>query len=128
MVTFYCPNCWAEIGPASKSCPRCGFSLENFQDLPYEDKLLLALRHPILDNRMMAVQTLGNLGSRRALGEFERMLADPSSDVYLWIAILQAAAKIADPRSRQILQQASSHPSTTVRHAAQELLRRSEGR
>jgi hypothetical protein len=52
--------------------------------LTLEEKLVISLRHPILDSRMLAVQILGNLHSVLALPEFGYIIDDESSDTYSW--------------------------------------------
>jgi HEAT repeat protein len=77
-----------------------------------------------MDNRLIAVESLGNLGSQQALPQFEEILEDLNADVYLLREILQAVAKIDHPRSRQLLEKALRHPFPVVRHLAEELLKR----
>jgi HEAT repeat protein len=125
MVTYYCPKCWAEIGADTTVCPHCGYLMTDFKKLSYEEKLLLTLKHPILDNRMIAVQSLGNLGSQQALPMFAEILADLDADVFVLREVLEALAKIDHPQSRELLKEALNHPFPVIRHKAEELVKRS---
>jgi hypothetical protein len=63
VVTFYCPACWQEISEEDKRCPVCGFDLSKDKALSFEEKLLRTLEHPVQENRLLAIQILGNLGA-----------------------------------------------------------------
>ncbi len=121
MVTFYCPNCWSFVLPEMKRCPECGYDLEAFSELSYEDKLLNALSHPIQENRVMAIQILGEIGSQKALPKFEAMLNNEKVDVYVVQAILWATSKIGGAESSAILKKARRHSSSLVRNLAEKL-------
>lgn len=121
MIHHFCLRCWAEIAEGDSSCPTCGYALQQYLELSYEEKLLLALQHPIRENRMMAIELLGRLGSRRALPEFEKML-QTESDFYLLREILYALAQIEDPQSQASLLNSTQHRSKLVRELASKLL------
>jgi HEAT repeat protein len=122
MVTFYCPNCWAELRGNEETCPECGYKLENFETLSYEEKLIEALHHPVAQRRNMAAQVLGNLNSQRALQEFAKIMDEETEDYYLNRAILLAAAKIEYPERKQILMKGLKHSSPMIAKLAQELI------
>lgn len=122
MVTYYCPNCWAELRGNEETCPECGYKLENFKTLSYEEKLIEALYHPVAQRRTMAAQVLGNLNSQRALNEFARILDEETEDYYLNRAILLATVKIEHPDRKKILTKALGHPSLMIAKLAQELI------
>ena len=103
-------------------CPNCGYDLSDFSSRSYEEKLLLALRHPVPESRMVAIQTLGDLHSQRALLELERILGDLQEDVYTLRETVIAIAKIPGEYSKTLLKGATQHPYTLVRHKAEELL------
>jgi HEAT repeat protein len=90
--------------------------------MPYEEKLVLALGHPIRENHIMAIQLLGELRSQQALGHFEKILSG-ESDLFVIREVLRALAKLDCPRSRAILSSATRHPSKLVRKLAHALLR-----
>jgi hypothetical protein len=73
-LTYFCPKCCAEAGNDAPECPRCGFRMADFDALPYESKLILAQKHPIRENRMLAIQILGKLRSQQAIPGIFRAL------------------------------------------------------
>ena len=125
MLTYYCPNCWIELSGDEERCPGCGYDLRAFEDLPYPEKLIRALHHPIPERRVMAAQILGELRCVEALPVFEHLvetLQDEAYDFYLLQAVLLATARIPDARRVQVLQKAAHHPSALVASLAQRLL------
>lgn len=121
MLTYYCPQCWGVLQGDESHCPHCGYELGQFTQLPYEDKLLAALHHPVQERQIIAAQVLGELGSVRALPEFEKLL-EREEDYYLLRAVLLAVARIDHPQRRALLRKAREHSSLLVRSLAQELL------
>jgi hypothetical protein len=99
MVTYFCPKCWREVEPDAGKCVSCGYDTAEYSLLPYEQKLLMALGHPIQDNRMLAVQLLGELKSSAALPCFKYML-DVEGDFYILREVLNALAKLGSTESR----------------------------
>lgn len=124
MLTYYCPHCWAIIAEDAAVCPHCGYPLEAFDALAYEDKLLAALHHTIPERRIMAAQILGNRKSLRALSEFEQIIASGETNYFLMRAVLLAVAKSASPDRRRLLEMAARSPSALVAALAKELLTR----
>jgi HEAT repeat protein len=117
MATHFCPKCWYEIEPDAAKCRSCGYDTAEYSRLPYEQKLLLALSHPIQDNRLLAVQLLGELKSSAAVLYFKTMLND-EDDYYLLREVLIALGKVASTERRAILQRATKHRSRIVRNFA----------
>jgi len=113
-MTFYCPKCWAEIAELDRTCPYCGYDLENFTHLGYEDKLISALRHPVPERRMMAAHILGELGSEHALPEFQRIIEGGIGDYFFQREILIASAKINQLNRMPILLKAAQSDSTLI--------------
>jgi HEAT repeat protein len=120
--TCFCPNCWVETGPHDPVCPSCGFRMAAFDALGYEGKLLLALKHPIPDNRLLAIQLLGELKSRSAVSVFATAV-DEEQDPYVLGAIARALAVVGSNAARAILARLRSHPSVIVRSAAEDAYR-----
>jgi HEAT repeat protein len=121
-LTSFCPNCWVETRPDDSECPRCGFRMAAFDALGYEGKLLLALKHPIPENRMLAIQLLGELNSQPAALVFATIL-DHEEDPYVLSEIVQALARIDGGKSLVILERLRSHHSVIVRKAAEDACR-----
>lgn len=128
MITYYCPNCWVELTSIENICPGCGYQLEAYADLTLEEKLVMALNHPVAENRMLAVQILGKLGSVLALPQFENIITDRSADVYLQREVIKALARIDDPKTVELLQKALHHRSPLISQLAREHLQTILGR
>ncbi len=69
---------------------------------------MIALRHPKAENRLLAVRYLGELGSRKALIEFERMLEEEKEYPVL-CEVVRALTLIHDPHAHRLLQKTSGH-------------------
>jgi HEAT repeat protein len=123
MVTYFCPHCWEMIPEDVQVCSACGYELEQYNQLSFEEKLLLSLEHPVLEQRILAVQTLGKMGSLEALDPLERIIWDFRSNPYLLRTALEAVAAIPTPRSWKILNRATVHPIHLIRKKALALLR-----
>jgi HEAT repeat protein len=122
MLTYFCPSCWAEIQEDVAVCPSCGFALEGFDRLDYEQKLMNAAFHPIPETRSMAVRILGMLGTPRALPVMERILNEEENDIYLLYQVLEALARIPGQESEQLLGTTLNHPKRLVSQRARQLL------
>lgn len=111
---FFCPGCWMEIGEKVDRCPHCGYALEDFQGLSYENKLLLALHHPVRENRMMAIRILGDLASRVAVPALGDLLPG-ERDYYVIREIIRSLFKIGGPEAIPRIEGLQGHPSEMVR-------------
>jgi len=113
MIRF-CPNCWGEVRERARICTYCGYDLTKYDCLPHEDKLILALKHPIRENRMLVIQLLGDLQSKKAISVFEAILHD-ETDFYVIREVVHSLRKIGGKDSEQLLSSLSEHSSTLVR-------------
>ena len=104
---------------SAPSCTCCGFPLSEYAGLSYEEKLILAVTHPLRENSMMAIRLLGDLKSDRAVAIFETML-ETEEDFYRVREIVWSLEKIGTARSREIIQRLRYHPSGLVRQMAGE--------
>jgi HEAT repeat protein len=114
-ITLFCPNCWVETRPDDSDCPRCGFRMAAFDAIGYEGKLLLALKHPISETRMLAIQLLGELKSRSAALAFATTIEE-EEDPYVLSAIVHALARIGGNESWAIIGRLRCHQSIIVRN------------
>lgn len=118
----YCPHCWGDLREDTTCCPQCGYDLAEYENLSYEDKFLLALDHPVRENRMMAIDVLGKLGEFRALPAFRRISA-ASRDFHEVQAVIQALLLIGGAKSETIILELESHPSRLVAELARPVSR-----
>ena len=114
MVTYFCPACWSVVPEKAATCSRFGTGLSEYMHLSIEQKYLLALRHPVSDNRILAVRFLGELQSRKALSEFKRMLCE-EKEYYVLREVVLALTCIHDPQARRLLVIAMKHPHYLIR-------------
>jgi HEAT repeat protein len=123
VTTFFCPQCWEKIPGSVLECPHCRYDLSGYERLSYEEKLVLALRHPLRENRLMAIRLLGELKSQMALALFESMLKT-EEDFFVVREVIYSLTKIGNEneRNRQIIQALRDHPSRLVRILAEEVL------
>ena len=119
MLTFFCPNCWCETEANAVRCRHCEYDLSAYSSLPYEDKLIRALGHPIQENRLLAVQALGELRCVRALPYFAKIMEE-EQDFCILRETITALRKLDTPESRALLSRARIHPSRLVRNFAEE--------
>jgi hypothetical protein len=123
----YCPYCWKKITDRAEVCAACGGRLIEYHALSYEDKLLLALRHPLRENRAGAIHTLGRLKSEKALKEFEKQLIenDDILDLYeIMMALKNYDCDVKVPWFRTMI----AHPSPRVSRLGRRLLIETESR
>jgi|WetSurMetagenome_2_1015567.scaffolds.fasta_scaffold81677_2 HEAT repeat protein len=121
-LRFFCPGCWMEIGEKADRCPHCGYALKDFQGLSYEQKLLLALHHPVRENRMMAIRILGDLASQAAVPALGDLL-EQEKDYYVIREIIGSLFKIGGPAAIQRIERLQGHPSKMVRKLVKMVLR-----
>jgi len=112
---YYCPSCWADMDQKRRQCPQCGYDLSTYEKLSYEEKLILALKHPIRENRMIAAQVLGKLRSRAAIPFFATLL-QTEKDFYMIREIVHALVQIGNVQSINIIKKLKDHPLELVRH------------
>jgi HEAT repeat protein len=121
MITYFCPACWSVVPESAKTCSRCGAELGEYNQLSIEEKYLLALRHPVSENRIIAARFLGELGSQKALPEFERMLGE-EQEYYVLREVVRALSLIPKPRARELLVTAGDHPYYLISYLAKRYL------
>ncbi|OPY39152.1 MAG: hypothetical protein A4E35_00386 [Methanoregula sp. PtaU1.Bin051] len=113
-ATFFCPFCGKQEPGDLPGCPFCGKSIRFWREHPYEERLLLTLRHPIIEHRMDAIRILGGKRYRRAVPVFARMIRT-ERDVYLLREIAIALNRIDTPQSRLLIAELLNHPSPVVK-------------
>lgn len=115
-TTFFCPFCGLSDQQDNAVCPRCKKSLEHWKEHPFEERLILTLRHPLREHRMMAVRLLGQRRYARAIPFFAEMMEE-GQDVYTLGAIISALRVIDTPESCRLADTLKNHPSPVVQAA-----------
>ena len=115
-TTFFCPFCGKASPLDDQICSQCGTSLDHWREYPFEERLLLTLRHPLPEHQMMAIRILGQRKYERAVPVFAEMIA-AGQDVYVLKEIVVALSQMDTADSRQVLEKLRSHPSPVVRQA-----------
>jgi HEAT repeat protein len=95
-------------------------------ELSIEEKYLLALHHPVSENRIIAARFLGKLGSQKALPEFERMLRE-EQEYYVLREVVRALSLIPNPLTHELLGIAVDHPYRLISSLAKRYLARQNG-
>jgi len=126
-MRYVCPYCWQASAPESSRCPSCGQTLErSWKSMGYADKLIRALRHPVMEVRIRAAGILGRLREPRAVPALIRLLQQ-GENVYVQAASAQALREIGSPKAMACLKKLAAHPSALVRTEAQQTSRQVHG-
>lgn len=120
MEVSFCPRCWAYLNPAALVCGECGCDLVEYQKLPYVEKLIVALKHPIPENRMVAIQVLGDLRSTAALPA-SRSILETEKDCYVLREVVASLRKIGTTESMDLLKGLRKHESRLVKELARDV-------
>jgi HEAT repeat protein len=121
MLTYFCPRCWNTVPEAAKWCPQCRYELTEWEQLPFTEKLLHALAHPIAENRLFAIEQLGKMKFEPAVPQLA-ILGERAENYYVQREALIALTRIGSPASRQAILRMTQHPSKLIQALALELL------
>lgn len=88
--------------------------MSDYDSCSFEEKLIYALRHPVRENRMMAVQLLGEMKSEKAVTAFASIL-ESEKDFYVIREVINSLKKTGTPEGIRLIQKQGSHPSKLVR-------------
>ena len=122
-MTFFCPQCWKQIPPASETCPHCGAQLAAEDAKPFVEKLRSALRHPEPETAIRAAWILGERQEASAVRELIYVL-ETSQDGFLAEAAAEALGKIGDPAALSALQHASVAGTARLRRTSRSAIER----
>lgn len=122
MITWFCPECFAEVDPSVERCPACGASTP-VDERTYEQKLIRALDHRLPDRRRLAARILGMVGSRAALPKLVDAATDPS-DPYVAAEAARSLALI-EPH-HPLVRRLREHGPVLTRAAVREVSQWSE--
>lgn len=118
-MIFYCPNCWSQVNQDEKICHLCRAHIEALDHQSYFEKLVNALNHSERTTRIRAAYILGELGDRRAIIPFKKIVSRTNGiqDVFFIEAISIAIGKLGGTEALPILIRLMKHPSFLVRKA-----------
>ena len=128
---FFCPNCFRELKNKTDTCPYCGFNIGDYQrTVPYENRLIHALNHPVREVRMGAIISLGNMKSEKAVKPLIEHSMENPKDVVEGMEILNAIRKIlkGEEFRKTLLYVIKSHPSKVIARMAADMLSDSYGK
>ena len=121
IMQWHCTSCWSAVSDANDRCAHCGADPPASADaVSYAEKLLRAMEHPEPQTVRRAIWILGELGAPEAIPRLEAIL-DRDPDLYLTIAILDAAVRLGNAGYR-IVERLTTHRSAIVREHAQRAL------
>ena len=83
-MKWFCPNCWQQIERKTNKCPHCNYNLIEFEKISYEDKLILALKNPMRENRMFSIYMLGQISSTKAVKPLYELSCSSSDTIELF--------------------------------------------
>jgi HEAT repeat protein len=122
-MTFYCTNCWREVGQTATVCPHCGDDIAARQArADYADKLIAALHHPEPSTPIRAAWILGQRRERKAVAPLCE-LARESKDAFIAEGAINALGDIGDAQARETLHWATNSPLPRLRAAARAALK-----
>jgi HEAT repeat protein len=120
-LTYFCWRCYG-ANPAPDVCVHCGEPVAEPAGTPHVERLLWALRHPLVERRMVAIDALASLSEPAAV-EPLRALANSADDPYLAARALDALVAIAGAGAVwPMLVRLAEHGAAPVRAAARRAL------
>ena len=122
-----CEQCREEIDVRACEWPFCHHALPDYSWLSFDEKLRLALTHPVGENRILAIELLEKEKGRSALATF-RELVPGEKDPRVVAEIARATSRIGGDEARAILFGLKSHGSEMVREIADRLWRETSDR
>jgi len=121
MITYFCPACWKVISEEDIICPYCGYDLRDFNQLPYEQKLLMGLEHPITEMKLNVIYIIGMKNLKEAIPHLERMINKETNPIVL-MQIVDALAKMTHSEALELLRKLALHRYPLVRSKAMQAL------
>ncbi len=116
-VVYFCPACWSVISRGDKVCPNCGYDLEEFHNLPYEYKLIMALEHPVKEMKKNVIYTVGRKDLELAIPHLEVMI-NKETDPLILMEIADALSRMSSSQALELLRALSQHKYPVVRSRA----------
>ncbi|MCW4573618.1 HEAT repeat-containing protein [Venenivibrio stagnispumantis] len=123
MITYFCPACWNVISQDDIICPYCGYDLRDFQQMPYERKLLMGLNHPVTEMKLNVLHVIGMKNLKEAIPYIENMINKETNPVVL-MQIVDTLAMMSHPEALELLHKLTMHRYPTVSSKAKQALKK----
>lgn len=113
MIYYFCPFCWEELKDNLIICPNCNSDLRKFSSMPFEEKLIYALKHPVREIRKTAIFIIGLKKMRSAIKELEKILIYEEDSIMI-IEILNSLKNIGTEEAMEIIERFKFHSSSLI--------------
>lgn len=120
-ILYFCPACWSQINSDDQVCPNCGYNLQEYHNMDYEYKLLMALEHPVKEWRKNTVHVIGLKRLEEAVPYLDLMI-DKENDPFILMEIVDTLKKIGTVSTIPLLEKLSLHKYALVRNKAKQTL------
>ncbi|MDP1610417.1 MAG: HIT family protein [Sulfuritalea sp.] len=116
----FCGQCFALFPAAATACPRCGTPPGRLSERDYQEKLLVALDHPLADVRMRAILALGLRQQPEVAAALLACALRHPVDIIEGLEIVNSLSHLDHGRpARSALETlVADHPAHAVREAA----------
>jgi len=113
-----CPRCCEIVREDEAKCPKCGFKIREFDELDYEEKLIINLRHPVIEYRISAIRALSLRSTEKAAKALESA-AEEEGCVPVLLEIVDALARMG---RFDVIRKLTGHRSKVVSNYARRIL------
>jgi len=113
-ITWYCPVCWHHTTERLERCQKCGHTISSYEYESYEEKLMRSLSHPVREQRMIAIETLGRINHQPAIQKFDEIIRS-DEDPFVIREVVRALYEMKTPECMSLLSSLYTHPSIIVR-------------
>ncbi len=124
----YCPQCFTSLAWSAQRCPRCGADLVAWSRLPYGQRLIHALQHPLAEVRMRAILALGARRDSEASAALAACALRHPADVVESLEVVHSLSLMPDSGQRRdaLLRLIDMHAGHAVCEAARAVLEAGE--
>jgi HEAT repeat protein len=125
---YFCWSCYGQVTQPSGRCPHCGGEISPPRQADYAERLIWALRHPLAQVRLSAVEVLGRRREPRAVPPLRDLVQSQGADPYLAAAALAALVRIQGTEAcGDLLRRAADSGTAPLRRLARSLLAEAAG-
>ena len=122
-MKFFCPKCHWEMPADVVQCSHCGYDLNRWQRLDYDQKLIQALSHNEVNTRMRAARLLGLRRIRNAIPELQKQFLF-SQDPYFQAEVMEALFDIDKEAAKIFFRQTLTGKESVILERTWEQLRK----